>query len=142
MMMAIFMLLMLSGIGVLAIKYASIHAKHFADSFIKEQAQLFKDSVIETTLLKIEGIDRRGGQCPKKFDFISPDGRFEANVTILHYYLYNGKDNDGSSSCANAIAIKTPESHGYVEMEVVVSTRAGAKVQNPIRIYDRSLQRP
>ena len=140
--MAIFMILLLSGLGILTVKYVKISANHFADSFIKEQAELFLDSVVESSLLKIEGVDRKTQFCPKNFRFISPDGRFEANVTVIKYFLYKGKDNDGGSYCTNVVAIETPESHGYVLMDINLSTRAGGRVKNPIFISTRTLQRP
>ena len=140
--MAIFILLLLAGLGVLTMKYVKIKANHFADSFVKEQAELFADSVIEATLLKIEGVDRKKDGCPTLFRFTSPDGRFEANVSLLSYYLYKGKDNDGGSYCTNVVAIQTPESHGYVLLELNLTSRPGSKVANPVRIYRRTLQRP
>ena len=138
---AIFMILLISGLGVLTLKYVKISATHFADSFVKEQALLFRDSVIEATLLKIEGVSRKD-ECKTRFDFISADNRFEANVTILKYFLYDGKDNDGGAYCSNVVSIQTPESHGYVLMEVNVSTLPNARVINPVFLTYRSLQRP
>jgi hypothetical protein len=139
--LAIFIILLISGLGILTMRYVKISATHFADSFVKEQGLLFKDSVIEATLLKIEGTDR-SKECKNRFNFISADNRYEANVTILKYFLYQGRDNDGKQYCTNVVEINTTESHGYVLMEVNVSTREGARVQNPIHIYQRSLQRP
>ncbi len=141
--MAIFMLLLLSGLAVLTMKYVRIHATHYIDSYNKEQAELFADSVTEAAIMKIEGYKRDNG-CLKKLHFDSPDGKFEANVTILAYYLYQGKDNEGNTipSCDIVRAIQTRESHGYVLMELVVASKAGAKVATPIRITRRTLQRP
>ena len=56
--MALGMILLLSAAGVLTIKYISISAKHTADSYIKEQADIFAQSVLEATILKIQGHDR------------------------------------------------------------------------------------
>ncbi len=140
--MAIFILLLLAGLGVLTMKYVKIKAHHYADSFIKEQAELFADSVVEATLLKIEGVDRVTEGCKTSFGFVSPDKRFEANVSVLRYYLYKGLDNDRKSYCFNVVAVQTRESHGYVLLELNVTTRSGARVQNPVRIHRRTLQRP
>ena len=144
--MAIFMLLLLSGLGILTIKMARISAKHFADSFIKEQAQLFMDSAIELAILKVQGWDRsQHNRCLQHIDFLSGDGRFEANVTILSYYLFHGKDNNKTKNYCGSltIPIQTEASHGYVLMDVTVQTsRDAKKVSTPVRITRRTLQRP
>ena len=98
--MAIFMLLVLSGITVLTLKYVSIGSKHFADSYLQEQAEIFLQSVVEATLLEIEGHERDGTSCNsfvKRKNFISANNMFDANVTIDRYYLYEGKDNNGTT---------------------------------------------
>lgn len=142
--MAIFMLLLLGGLGALTLRYARISSKHFADSYVKEQAQLFMDSVIEYTIMKIEGYDRSSNNdCLQSLVFDSPDGRFEAKVAIKRYYLYHGKDNKNNTlNCSVVEPIKSPESHGYVLLEVIVTTKPDAKVVSPVRITRRVLQRP
>lgn len=146
--MAIFVILLLSGAAVLTLKYVSIHAKHTADSYIKEQAEIFMQSVIEATILKIEGYDRSSGSCLKTLKFYDNDKRFIADVNITKYYLYNGKDNNGNSlSCGGIVkSISTEESHGYVIIEVVVETNnSNPKIKgfvSPVRIAERTLQRP
>jgi competence protein ComGF len=141
--MAIFMLLVLSGITVLTLKYVSISSKHFADSYTQEQAEIFLQSVIEATLLEIEGTQRDGTCATLLSDdsFTSADGKFDANVTIERYYLYHGEDNDGSdlSSCSLVKSIDTRESHGYIMMHVVIGSQ---KAFSPIRVVYRGLQRP
>jgi len=144
--MAIFILLILSGATVLTLKYVSISAKHFADSYIKEQAEIFAQSVLETTLLKIEGRDR-SKKCLVTLTLTSADEKFNADVNITKYYLY-GDDYDNAIKCSDSVKqkIETEESNGYVLIEIVVETNsANSKIGNyisPIRIVTRSLQRP
>ena len=156
--MAIGMILILSGAAIMTLKYVSISAKHISDSYIKEQAEIFAQSVIEATILKIEGIDRKishaddsaetfEGNCIKTLNFNSADDKFHADVTITKYYLYKGVDNDGQYHCNDTnldVNISTRESHGYVMIETVVTTNPNnEKVnQSNIRIAKRSLQRP
>jgi len=147
--MAIGMILLLSGAAILTMKYVSISAQHITDSYVKEQAEIFAKSILEASLLKIEGYDRSTNKdCLREFDAQSADNRFLAKVYIEHYYLYNGEDNDGSTldNCTIDENISTSESHGYVVVEVVVTTNEShAKIKNfvtPIRIVMRSLQRP
>jgi len=157
--MAIMIILLLSTTAIMTLKYVSISAKHISDSYIKEQAEIFAQSVMEATILKIEGHDRNttsknndavtyDGNCTKKLNFVSAKSQFDANVTISKYYLYDGVDNDGVNHCSSANLvedIKTSESHGYVMIEVVVetnSTHPKIKGSTPVRIVKRSLQRP
>ena len=139
-MMAIFMLLLLAGLAMITMKYVRIHARHFVDSYNKEQAQLFMQSVIESALMQIEGTRRNGG-CIQNLDYIAPDNRFEANVTVEKYFIYKPSKND-IDSCGVVQEIETPQSNGYILMRVVVESRKGAKVLSPIRITKRTLQRP
>jgi hypothetical protein len=143
--MAIMIILILSGAAVLTIRYVSISAKHTADSYIKEQAEIFMQSAIEATLLKIEGYDRAtNNNCLTNLTFNSADGKFKATINITKYYLYNGVDNDGVNHCGSLTKnIKTEESHGYIIIEAVVETTSNARVKDAhIRITRRTLQRP
>ena len=159
--MAIGMILLLSGAAIMTLKYVSISAKHISDSYIKEQAEIFAQSVMEATILKIEGHDRTSAStdnsaetfndnCIKSLNFNSPldstnKSKFHADVTIEKYYLYNGVDNDGVARCGTLNTnISTRESHGYVMIEIVVTTNPNNKKveQSNIRIVKRSLQRP
>ena len=155
--MAIGMILILSGAAIMTLKYVSISSKHIADSYIKEQAEIFSQSVLEATILKVEGHDRNttdgvagtlDGGCIKTLDFNSSDNRFHADVTIKKYYLYNGVDNDGVYHCSSQDLdgnISTSESHGYVMIETIVTdNQKNKKIKGstPIRIVKRSLQRP
>ena len=143
------MILVLSGAAVLTMKYVSIGAKHIADSYIKEQAEIFARSVLEATILKIEGYDRStNSDCLKSLSFSSPDSKFNADVSINRYYLYDGSDNDGSTlnNCSIVTSIDTIESHGYTLIEVVVTTnKNSSKIGDfitPVRVVLRSLQHP
>jgi len=151
--MAIGMILILSGAAIMTLKYVSISAKHISDSYIKEEAEIFSQSVMEATILQIEGHDRNttfdgsSDNCIKQLEFNSSDKKFHADVNITKYYLYDGKDNDGVNHCSTGLveSIKTRESHGYVTIEIVVTTNqnnAKIKGSTPIRIVRRSLQRP
>jgi len=149
--MAIFIILILSGASVLTLKYTSISAKHFADSYIKEQAEIFAQSVLETTILKIEGTDRSSaGQCLKELHFSSADDKFIADVNISKYYLYvygnDYKKATGTNCDILKQKIQTEESNGYVLITIVVETNSDnnkiGDYISPVRIVTRSLQRP
>ena len=145
--MAIFIILLLAGASVLTLKYTSISAKHFADSYIKEQADIFSQSVLETTILKIEGTDR-STECLTLFSLDSADGKFTADVNISKYYLYGNDYDSATGTNCNSVKkrIQTEESNGYVVINITVQTNStNKKIGNyisPVRIITRSLQRP
>lgn len=143
---ALIIIVIVSGLLVIAMKYANITTKQTTDLYVKERAQLFIDEAVEVTLLAISGFDRSGGDCLKNLTIRSEDKRFLADINITKYYLYNGADNDGSIlvSCGRVVSIDTEDSHGMALLEVVVETNAThPKNRNKvIRLTRRTLQRP
>jgi len=142
---AILIILFVGGLVTVTMRYASLGAKHYADSYTREQAELFMQSATEGALFKISGKNRTSSsECLNEFNITSPDGRFTAEINVTHYYLLNGLDNDKLTwKCGNDrnVSIQTEESHGMIDMTVVV-TSVGGKVGNPVRLVRRSLQRP
>lgn len=139
-------ILFIGGIVGITMRYASLGAKHYADSYTQEQAELFLQSATEAALFKISGYNRNASAgCIPTISIDSQDGVFHADVDITAYYLLNGKDNDGATfNCSRIVPIQTDLSHGMLDMTVTVtsSTDITKKVGHPIRIVRRSLQRP
>lgn len=136
---ALMIILVMGGIVTVTMKYASINVQHYADSYTREQAELFLQSTTEAALLRIEAYNRGSNQCMSDVNITSSDGRFNAAVTVERYYLADG------SVCSNTPyeTIQTEESHGMVSIKVVVeSNTSNPKVLHPIRLERRSLQRP
>ena len=134
--MAIFILLLLAGLAMFTLSAARIHAHFFADTYAKEQAGLFADSVLEAALMKIEA-NRTD------LSFTSPDGRFTAAVAVERCYVVSGY-NDENANCkkgVNVTVIDTPASHGYMLLRLEVNGTADSFL-TPIRITKRTLQRP
>jgi len=141
---AILIILFVGGLVTVTMRYASLGAKHYADSYTREQAELFMQSATEGALFQISGYDRNSTKdCIKTMEINSSDNRFSADINITTYYLYNGLDNNNINliNCSRITSIQTPESHGMIDMTVVV-TSVGGKVGNPVRLVRRSLQRP
>lgn len=132
-------ILFIGGIVTVTMRYASINAQHYADSYTREQAELFLQSATEAAILRIQAYDRNTSTCMNDLNITSADGRFTAEVTIEKYYLADG------SVCTNVPyeAIESEESHGMASMRVVVLTDdTNPKNLHPIRLERRSLQRP
>jgi len=148
--MAIGMILLMSGIGVMTMQYIRLSAHHHIDSYHKEQAQIFMRSLIEAAILKIHEQNRSQDGCLESFTMSNSKSdknkTFIGRVKIEKYYLYKGKDNDKNTpSCSNIESIDYSPSHGYVIIEVVVeSNQSHPKMRGttPIRIVTRSVQHP
>ena len=140
---AIMVILLVSGMMMVVLKYASISARHVTDSYVSEQAELYLNSVIEKTLLAISAQDRSSG-CLTSFSDSIPSNRgkaYSANVSIEKYYLYSGSDDAQNNWCGTLEEeIQTPESHGYVLLNVEVNATIDGKLRS--RIIRRTLQRP
>ncbi|SFP52763.1 hypothetical protein [Hydrogenimonas thermophila] len=148
-MQAIMIILIMSGVALLTLKFATLQSKHYSDTFLKEQAELFLQSATEAALLEISGFDRNDhNSCIKNINIISPDSLFIAEMNISKYFLFNGKDNGGKdwpSNCRDRNkSIGYEDSHGMILLEAVVeSNDSHPKIGNSkIRIVRRSLQRP
>jgi len=150
---AILIILFVGGLVTVTMRYASLGAKHYADSYTREQAELFMQSATEGALFQISGIDRSTSDCSTKneFNITSSDGRFTAEINVTKYYLLNGKDNDNKLWNCNKtgeernVSIQTEESHGMIDMTVIVETNASNPKNpkdRPVRLVRRSLQRP
>jgi len=139
---ALLVIVLVSGILVIAMKYATVSVKQTADIYVKEASELFMDSAVELTLLAISGYDRNvSNDCLKEVHVISSDKRFTADINITKYFLY--KDYN-LTNCSRVQKIQTEDSHGMVMLEISVKTDP----TNPknkgkdIRLTRRTLQRP
>jgi hypothetical protein len=145
---ALIVIVLISGIMVIAMKYAQVTLKQTGDLYARESAELFMDSAVELTLLAISGYDRNNGAnpCLHEVNITSADRRYTANVNITGYFVYQGRDNNGSVfNCPNRVyAIQTEESHGMVMLEIVIETNVSHPKNGGkhIRLTRRTLQRP
>ncbi len=129
---AMIILLLVSFMLVFIAKVAFISSKHTQNSYSIQRAELFMQSAIENTLLAIEGYDRKG-KCLKTIHFTDENNRFEANVSILRYYVYN----KCPKNCPICVPIKTSFSNGYVLLKVSVQSP-----EDHIKLSKITLQRP
>jgi len=137
---ALIIMLLIASIMTVVVKLSYITVKHTSDSYLQERAELFMRSVIENTLLAIEGYDRRANnKCVEHLSFKDEDERFVANVDVLKYYCYDSAD----CPCSNRVLIKTPQSHGYVLLKVTVKNTASVKNGDKKILLEKiTLQRP
>ncbi len=135
---ALLVIVLISGIMMIAMKYATVAVKQTKDLYIKESAELFMDSAVELTLLAIQGYERSSG-CLHEVNITSSDNRFTADINISKYYLYENPYN-----CDRNQTITTEDSHGFVMLEVTVETNSThpKNAKKKIKLTRRTLQRP
>ena len=139
---ALLVIVLVSGIMMISMKYATVSVKHTKDLYIKESAELFMDSAIELALLAISGYERNSTNgCLEEVNITSSDGRFRADVNITEYFLY--KDYN-LTACNRVQQIQTEDSHGMVMLEVRVESNSSHPKNRDtnITLYKRTLQRP
>ena len=145
---ALLVIVLISGIMVIAMKYATVSIKQTKDLYIRESAELFMNSAVELSLLAIQGYNRKGhNNCLKDVNITSSDSRFKADINISKYYLYNGVDNNGTwyTDCNDRnISIQTEDSHGMVMLEITIeaNTTHPKNGRTKVKLHRRTLQRP
>jgi len=145
---ALIIIVLISGIMVIAMKYAQVSIKQTSDLYAKESAELFMDSAVEIALLSISGFDRNtSGRCLERVFITSADQRYKADVNVSTYFLH--KNSSDSLTCKALVSqqvqeIDTEDSHGMVMLEIVVETNAShpKNQDKQIRLTRRTLQRP
>lgn len=143
---AIMMILLVSGMMIVVLKYASISSKHVADTYVREQAELYLNSVIEQTLLAISKRNRSVDGClffydpPEPTDLNNHGKVYSAHVDIEKYYLLAGSDDEGYCGSAKTVSIQSEETHGMVMLDVEVNATIDGEPK--VRILRRTLQRP
>lgn len=138
---AMMMILIVSGMMIVVLKYAAIGSKHIADSYVREQAELYLNSVVEQTLLAISARDRAASGCLEHFsDSLTKRGVvYSASVEITKYYLLAGSADAGY--CGGlSVPIQSEETHGMAMLQVEVN--ASVDGVPSVRILRRTLQRP
>ena len=148
----ILIIVIVSGMLALALRYAKITVRHTSDSYLREEAELFMRSSVELALYSISGYDRKAhSNCLAELTINSPKenniSRFIADINITDYYLFGGSDDyvicDGNSSGKYDVhPIDTEESHGLVMLEITVRANPNhPKNKNRVRIVRRTLQK-
>lgn len=127
MIMAIFVIIIISTIMALSISLTTQTSKRTTDIYLYEQAELVAKSATERALLEIAN-----NGCQNTFT--TDTGMFDVSVTMQ--YIYTG----AVGGCTSYFNITTPEQNGSVLMDVVVSTKANITTE-PIRYFRRSIQK-
>ena len=133
---ALMIMLLLSGILTIMLKYARIGAKHTSESYLREQTELFMESSIEHALLDISANDRNTS-CWENGFYQYRDGEklYTSYIKVENYYLYKGED----GKC-KGVDINSSESNGFIKIYTETNLSINGKVK--IRLIRKNLQRP
>lgn len=131
-------ILVISFLLIVTLKQASITAKHTQDSYAYQRAELFSQSALEMAMLAIHTYDRNAsGDCLQNVNV--DDENFDANVTVLKYYLHDDEPNKCTTSNLHKI-IQTEGSNGMVWMKVTVTPK-GKFEGKDIKLVRTTLQK-
>jgi len=142
---AIMIILIISGLMVVVLKYSRIAAEHTADTYVREQLELYLNSVVEMTLLEIS-LRPKTNCVTNDYSPATVTKKkvvYSANVDVTKYYLLSGVSEFGvnNSLCsATIVDIESEETHGMVLLEVEALATVDGNVTS--RILRRTLQRP
>lgn len=145
---AIMIILIISGLMVVVLKYSRIAAKHTADTYEREQLELYLNGAVEMTLLAISEHNRSADGCISHYDAstipslpsVTKKGiTYSADVNIQRYYLLSGSLDAGYCGALTQ-PIETEETHGMVLMEIEALATVDGNTTS--RILRRTLQRP
>lgn len=136
-------ILIISGLMVVVLKYSRIAAEHTADTYVREQLELYLNSAIEMTLLSISEHNRSAGLgCLPSYTPPNVNVRsitYSAHIDITRYYLLAGSQ-DALDCGALTFPIQTEETQGMILMEVEANATVDGNISS--RILRRTLQRP
>jgi hypothetical protein len=135
-------LIVVSGMLAIAMKFASGSSRYIADSYVRELGELKLSSAIEKTLLAISahdrGADRMHWNCYERYEESTEDSnriQYSIFIEVKRYYLHN-------ASCDNVESIVVPseKSHGFVLLEAEMNASRDGLLLS--RILKRTLQHP
>ncbi len=136
MIMAIAVILIVSGIMALSLSMTVMTNKRTVDIYIYEQAVLLSKSATEYALLRIA----EDGPCSHQTGLnFTQDSIYDINITMR--YVYTTPFPAGCTAAPVTIEVQTPEQNGSVIMDVRVSVNDEDITSEPITFFRRSIQK-
>ncbi len=129
---AIMIILFIGSVVLIGMKYARVGVKHYADTYLKEQAKLYIQSVKERVIYDI-GLNK----CKTNFEYETTIGKEKFTAEAEVKYFYYNKTNELKCNKGKNVPIKSPQSNGMIALKIQVYN--GSK---SVYMIDRSVQRP
>jgi hypothetical protein len=145
--MAVFLMLLLSLMLLKMLSYSSDDAQRVVNDYILEQAQLVAYGATEYAMLKASGDDRTAA-CTDDFNLSYPaTGSKLLNARVQMQYVWLNGSAPGGTGCSNSaitgstITVTNPEQNGSVYVLVTVASDSSAGLDEPIRFVRKTLQK-
>lgn len=140
MILAIFIIVLVSLGGVLLLGNVSMGAKAASDNYFQAQAQLLADSATEFAVMQAQGFDTTGGNCLNNLNITVLDSAgaaaYDVNVTIQYSFQAAAPAN-----CNTTLTTATGNPTMML-IDSTVTTNATANLSTePIRVHKRSWQK-
>ncbi|WP_457746451.1 hypothetical protein [Sulfurimonas sp.] len=136
MIMAIFIIVLITTIMALALSLTSKTTKQTTDLYIYEQAVLLSKSAAEYALLKIS----QNLPCSDLDEHISnQDGYYNIDIKLRYIYTTNAPCLVNGGTLYTIV--NTPEQNGSVLMDITVDVNDTSVTTEPIRYFKRTIQK-
>ena len=140
MILAIFVVVLVSLGGVLLLSSSTAGSKSMGDNYLRAQAKLLADSATEFAVMRAQGFDHTTGFCLNNLIISVNDesGKPAYDVNVTYRYSFIGAK--FNNQC-NTLAEDTNKST-MILMDVNVTTNPDANISTePIRVHQRSWQK-
>lgn len=141
MILAIFIIVLVSLGGVLLLGNVSMGAKAASDNYFQAQAELLADSATEFAVMQAQGFDTTGANCLNSLNITVQDSAgaaaYDVNVTIQYSFQAAAPANGQCNTLTTATGNPT-----MMLIDSTVTTNAAANLSTePIRVHKRSWQK-
>ena len=138
MIMAIFVIVIISTIMALSLSLTSQTTKRTTDIYLYEQTSLYAKAAAERALLKIAQNNATANPCGYAGENYQIDGVYDVNITARYVYTSFPVTCNTSQQFTT---ITTEEQNGSVLLDIAVSVNDTTITPEPIRYFRRSLQK-
>jgi hypothetical protein len=145
MILAIFIVVLISLGGVMLLSNASIGPKSIGDKYLRTQAEMLALSATEFAVMRAQDFNTTAGNCLNELNITVQDSSgvtaYNADVTIR--YSFNGARPNNQCNTIADMPAPAPASQGAMMLiDAVVTANKNANLSTePIRVYKRSWQR-
>lgn len=145
MILAIFIVVLVSLGGVMLLSSASIGSKSMGDKYLRMQAELLADSATEFALMQVQGFNTAGGNCLENLNITIQDSlgnpMFDANISMAYSFTGNAPGAPTLCTLPHTLATINGTGKTRVLIDTTVTTRLDSNLSTePIRVFKRSWQ--
>jgi hypothetical protein len=146
MIMAIFIVVLISLGGVMLLSNSSMSSKTVGDKYLHAQAEMLALSATEFAVMRAQGFDTAAGKCLKQINITVQDSAgvaaYDVNISIKYSFKGAQPNSECSNAPINATLAQGTGNDTMMLIDTVVKTNTEANLSTePIRVVKRSWQR-